>query len=62
MSDGEEEIGDVLARSNQQFDLMDCEREQPRDEGQGDRVKENQNRQMPRRDPNLVDRVAAANA
>ena len=36
MSDGEEEIGegeigDVLGRRNQQFDLIDREREQPQD-------------------------------
>jgi len=67
MSDGEEEIGegensDVLARRNQQFDLIDREREQPRDEGLREWVEENQNRQMPRRGPNLAGRVAAANA
>ena len=67
MSDGEEEIGegessDVFARRNQQFYLIDREREQPRDEGQRERIEENQNRQMPRRDPNLAGRVAAANA
>jgi len=52
----------VLARRNQQFDLIDREKEQPRHVGQGERVEENQNRQMPRRDPNLAGRVAAANA